>query len=143
MKIIYTFGVEIDGDDNLVIKQENLRWDIKDGRLITGAVQISAQVFDASHPNGFDVPAYTWTPAYNQYPHDPPTASDTDAVLNPPLPHEDMHPVEAARLQGRGMVTVIQQPSRANGYELIIKFNDPEPGADWYKATVTARTIQE
>jgi hypothetical protein len=41
-------------------------------------------------------------------------------------------------VQARHRVTIIQQPSVANGYTLIVDFDDgPPPSADWYEITLT------
>jgi hypothetical protein len=41
------------------------------------------------------------------------------------------------KLDGRGTVTVIQQPNRQNDYMAIIQVSDPQPGDDRYKLEIT------
>jgi hypothetical protein len=45
--------------------------------------------------------------------------------------------VTVNRRSGRGTVTVIQQPSRANGFTAVIQISDPRSGADDYEIDVS------
>ena len=45
--------------------------------------------------------------------------------------------VTARKRNGRGTVTVVQQPSRDNDYTAIVKVFDPASGADDYEVDIT------
>lgn len=55
--------------------------------------------------------------------------------LASPLPQQDGQ-LRVAVSRGRGDVSVIQQPSSANGYTAIVRMFDRDPGADSYRVTV-------
>jgi hypothetical protein len=63
---------------------------------------------------------------------------DGTAVFSSPLPAEPVT-VSVRRLAGRGDVSVIQQPSRENGYTAIVEINDPARGAQEHRLQVTWR----
>jgi len=52
------------------------------------------------------------------------------------LPQQDGE-VHVAVSRGRGEVSVVQQPSSANGYTAIVRMLDRNPGADSYRVTVS------
>jgi hypothetical protein len=45
--------------------------------------------------------------------------------------------VTATRLEGRGDVTVVQQPNRSNGFTAIVQIYDPKGGADNYRVRIS------
>ena len=63
---------------------------------------------------------------------------DGTAVFSSPLPAEAVF-VSVRRLAGRGEVSVIQQPSRQNGYTAIVEINDPTRGAQEHRIQLTWR----
>ncbi len=56
---------------------------------------------------------------------------ESDLRLNPGLPRSDSF-VTVNKLDGRGSASVVQQPSRANGYTAIVRIEDSKSGADQY-----------
>ncbi len=63
--------------------------------------------------------------------------SPTHAVLTPPLAASST-PVQLSIVTARQSVTIVQQPSEANGYEAVIEFNDNAyGGSDWYEVDIT------
>ena len=55
--------------------------------------------------------------------------------LQSALPREDGE-LRVAVSRGRGEVSVVQQPSSANGYTAIVRMLDRDPGADSYRVTM-------
>ena len=56
--------------------------------------------------------------------------------LTPALPHIPLR-FTLTKVQARNDISIIQYPSAANDYTLIVRFNDGPPGgADWYEARV-------
>lgn len=56
--------------------------------------------------------------------------------LSPPFPQRDVT-VELYVIKSRYMTTIVQYPTAANDYTLIIEFNDNPPGGDdWYEVEV-------
>jgi hypothetical protein len=56
--------------------------------------------------------------------------------LPEPLPRADLD-VNLMRLQGRGRVELVQQPSAANNYTAVVLIDDPEEGSDFYEFQLT------
>jgi len=83
---------------------------------------------------------YQWIPDFYDYPASAGTLSDVLAGLKPPLPSADMQ-VSAKAIRARGSAGVQQLPTSANGYTLILDFDDDTvPGADVYTLEVTITT---
>ncbi len=47
--------------------------------------------------------------------------------------------IDVTQREGRGQVTVIQQPTRENGYTAVLRVLDPQPGYGHYSFDVTWR----
>lgn len=47
--------------------------------------------------------------------------------------------VTVQKIEGRGDVSVSEQPSAANGFTVKIDLNDPQDGASWYELTLDFR----
>jgi hypothetical protein len=60
------------------------------------------------------------------------------ASFTSPLPRADSE-VFVRKLEGRGQIGIIQQPSRWNGYTAVIAINDESGGADDYEIEVAWR----
>jgi hypothetical protein len=61
--------------------------------------------------------------------------SSTLSGLQSPLPNSDFTPV-LVPIEARGTVAIVEYPSAANGYRVVVEFDDdPEGGAAWYEAT--------
>lgn len=60
---------------------------------------------------------------------------DTFAAVAPAISPVDQT-VTLTPLVARGSVSVVQQPQLANGYKLIVEFNDPAGGAAWYSVNI-------
>jgi hypothetical protein len=64
-------------------------------------------------------------------------ARDVRADINGrPLPRRDVD-VRARERQGRGTVTVVQQPRQWNGYTAVIRVRDPQGGFGYYDLDVS------
>lgn len=117
----------IDGRSQLILKANTAQWYHLDytapGR---GGVTYPTII------NGVD-----WFPVWPGDPGNPDNSfcncfSDVFAGVNPPLPASAL-PVGLNILQARADVSIVQQPSAGNDFELIVEFNDNGPGgADWY-----------
>ncbi len=44
------------------------------------------------------------------------------------------------KTSGRGTITIVEQPTAANGFALKISYDDPLGGADWYEALIVYAT---
>jgi len=58
--------------------------------------------------------------------------SDTYLGLGTPVPNSPFAP-SLSILTARGPVDIVEYPSPANGYRVVIEFNDTPSGADWYE----------
>jgi len=62
--------------------------------------------------------------------------------MNGDLPRRSVL-VTANKVSGRGTVSVVQQPSRQNGYTAIIQISDPRGGADNYRVDISWQRGQQ
>jgi hypothetical protein len=60
------------------------------------------------------------------------SASNTHFTFTSPLPRRNVD-VDVQRLEGRGTIEVIQQPSRDNNYTAVIRLVDSKGGSDKYE----------
>jgi hypothetical protein len=126
----------IDGRSQLVVRGERVYWHHLDFAA-PGRWQ------DPDTQRAYDEPTYlngvAWYPIWP----DQPDRENRDCGCNSSslngihaLARQD----QAAGLsveQGRGLVTIIQQPETGNDYTLIVEFDDGGPGgADWYEVTL-------
>lgn len=139
-----TITAYIDGQDLLIVQGSTLQWHHLDwaavGRLAGANVPttISTTLNGAPVMNNFQ-----WTP---DWPFPPPNEIRFEAFssvltgVTPAQPSADST-VTLNIIQARGTVTIYQMPTAANGYTLIVDFNDdPEPGASTYQVELTTTT---
>ena len=117
----HTFRAQIDGQDQLLVQGNTVQWHHVTGDLPgqhggSLPTQIDGVDWWPQWPGGDDSSAYT--------------------MLSAPLGNADMT-VTLEVLDGRGLVTVAQEPDEANGYTLILDFSDPDPEADSYEVRIT------
>ncbi len=55
------------------------------------------------------------------------------ATFSGPLPSSPVSRWSAAKREGRGRVTLLEQPSAANGYTAKLRIEDPRGGSDFYR----------
>lgn len=60
------------------------------------------------------------------------------AIFGSGLPTEPVR-ITVRQLAGRGTVSVVQQPSRMNGFTAIVEITDPGRGAQEHRLAVTWR----
>jgi hypothetical protein len=123
-------GASVDGRDRLIIQGETLQWHHFDfaavGRAGGGNIPTIIEA-----PGG----AGAWVPTW---PLPPPNEIRFEAFssvfhgLSPALPAEPSH-WHATKWFGRGEVRIVEQPSAANTFKLIVEFDDDEPlGGTFY-----------
>lgn len=75
---------------------------------------------------------------YPTWPEPPPAEANYSASsslftrLSPSLPANGNMSVSLIPIEARGTVTLVQSPSAANNYALIVEIYDPQAGAAWY-----------
>ena len=116
----------VDGRSRLVLQGNSARWHHLDfagpGRWI-----------DADEPTYLN--GAPWFPAWPDVPdrENRDCNCDSSHYVGVPFLAAEAHTVGLAIVQARGGATVIQQPAQANGFTLIVEFDDNPPfGADWY-----------
>ena len=57
---------------------------------------------------------------------------DATSTFTDPLPSQAVT-VSINKLEGRGDVTIVQQPSRENNYSLVVEISDSKSGDDVYE----------
>ena len=130
----------IDGQDLLVVQGNTLQWHHLDFCAvgIWGGGNVPTTI--STTINGVVVmDNFEWTPSWPSFAPCPDQGSDFPAFssvftgLTPPLPSADTT-VTLTPIQARGTVTIVQNPSAANGDTLIVDFNDdPEAGPATYQ----------
>jgi hypothetical protein len=110
-------------------------------KLVFAGAKVKWHVVGASAPgrwNGHDDPTLlngvAWLPGW-------PAAGDNancncDSTLSPDLPSPLKamdQTVTVTVLEGRGNVSITQQPAAANGYVLQVQLDDPQVEASWYE----------
>ncbi|MGA2265825.1 MAG: PEP-CTERM sorting domain-containing protein [Phycisphaerae bacterium] len=146
-----------DGRDLLVIQGDTMQWhhldfaavgrwgkDIDDSNAWANEPTIlSTTLNGATVMNG-----YAWLPDWPGHPwpdeiRDEDSFSAVFSSLTPALPATDMT-VDLTAIQARSELSIFQYPTAANGYTLILDFNDDDPsGADWYEAKVDINYVPE
>ncbi|KFA91477.1 hypothetical protein [Archangium violaceum] len=127
----------IDGREQLIIRGNQLQWHHFDFAAV-------GRFFGGNAPTlvvmGDDLGQVEWFPTWSEPVPDEIRFEDTSSVLeqlNPPLPM-DGRPLRLQKLFGRGDVRIIQQPTEANAYTLIVEFDDnPYPGPRYYGLRLT------
>jgi hypothetical protein len=128
----HTFRAWIDGRSRLTLDDATARWDHFDfaapGRL---ECNIGAMI-EPTTIDGFD-----WFPVWPDVPdcenRDCGCGSDSYLGLQPPIPDAELF-VSLIVIAARGPVTLVEVPQAANGYRVVIEFDDNAlGGADWYE----------
>ena len=120
----------IDGTSNLIVRGDIVYWHhlgaAAPGRLL-----------EANEPTVLN--GVAWYPTWPDTPDSENRGCDCDSstyVGAPPLAMQDQI-VSLEIIQARHTVNIIQQPTAANDYTLIIGFDDSPPGgADWYEISI-------
>jgi len=139
-----TVTAYIDGRDLLIVQGSTLQWHHLDYAAVGRFLGANVPTTISTTLNGAVVmDNLQWTP---DWPFPPPNElrfeafSSAFAGLAPALPSADAT-VTLSIIQARGSVTIFQSPSAANGYTLIVDFNDdPEGGPATYEVELTITT---
>jgi hypothetical protein len=130
-KVVYTLGAQISGRSRLILDDGTAQWHHYDfaapGREnceigdVWGATMIDGAMWFPVWPD----------PDCENYFCD--CDSDVFTGLKPVVPNQTMG-VELQNFQGRGTVTIVEYPTRANGFRVAIEFDDNRwLGAAWYQ----------
>jgi hypothetical protein len=139
----YTFSTCIDGRDHLIIHGSTLQWQydgytaVGDSRPDCGkqATSVRAAI------DGAPVLSVDWLPIWSPDPPACGAVSASFAGLDPAFPASAN--VTLTPLQARGSISISQFPSAANGWTLVLEFNDDqESGAAVYTAQVIVQVDQ-
>jgi len=128
----------VDGRDLLIIDDGTLQWDHRDWNAVgrpwgrNDPTTITTRLNSVVVMDGVD-----WFPEWSEPPPAEimsPELSSIFTGLLPPVPDAPMV-VTLTRIQARAGLSILQTPSEANGYSIIVDFNDnSRSGADWYHA---------
>lgn len=136
----------IDGRDLLVIQGNTMQWHHLDyaavGRILhaDGSGRNDPTIISTALDGVADLTNYNWypdwpepVPAEIRYP----AFSSVFTGLSPSFPMQDYH-AALSIVTAREHLSIFQQPSAANGYTLVLDFNDDRSGgAVWYEANIT------
>lgn len=144
--LAFTLDIEayIDGRDWLIIKGDTLQWHHLDYAAVGRheGNNFPTKITTALMGTVDWIPEWAYPPPY-EYP--PPNEIRFEAYssiftgLNPRLPQADGSVRSLSRVSGRADLAIVQYPMAANGWELILEFNDnpygsPGQYAAWTKA---------
>jgi hypothetical protein len=126
--ITYTITACVDGKDDLHIRGKTLQWERRSFDPVGNSVNCADN--DVSISSTFDGASDLqthWRPTSPTL-----TLSDSFTHLVPPLSDKPQIWI-VEKIRGRGNVSVLQQPNIANGWTLILRFDDEAfAGADVY-----------
>lgn len=123
----------IDGRDQLIIKNDTLQWHHFDFSAVGRHVGSNSPTII----NGISTAGggAEWIPDWPSPPPDEIRFDAFSSVLSgviDPLPLNGV-PWRVEKLFGRGVVDIVEQPSAANDFALVIEFNDnPQGGSTFY-----------
>lgn len=120
----------IDGGSHLVIQGNAIYWH----HLGADAPGRHSEPHQPTYLNG-----EAWYPSWPDIPDSRNGDCDCHSSTYVGIPHLAPRDqvVSLEIVQARHRVTIIQQPSVANGHTLIVYFDDgPPPGADWYEVSI-------
>lgn len=121
----------IDGRDQLIIREDTLQWHHFDFAAV-------GRHLGANSPtiiNGISGAGFEWIP---EWPLPPPDEIRFEAFSSVLAGRIDPLPTDGAfwqieKLFGRGSVSIVEQPTSANGFGLVVEFNDnPQGGSTFY-----------
>jgi hypothetical protein len=122
----FTVSAQIDGHSQLIIKPDQVYWQhllyARPGRHLTNLPTLLSTC--------------GWFPQW-------PDANDSGPARSASLPVTASLTtnITLAKELGRGSVEVVQQPTMANGYTLVIDFNDWADGPDRYTVVVSGASL--
>jgi hypothetical protein len=142
--ITMDFRAYIDGEDQLIIRGPTLQWHHLTFAAVGRYAGANVPTVITTELDGVtQMNAVQWIP---HWPLPPPDEirfeafSDIFTGLTPALPISDVS-VSLDVIQARSLLTIAQQPSLANGFTLILDFNDNAPsGPDFYEGEITFST---
>jgi len=143
-EIVVDTKAYIDGRDRLILRGETLQWHHFDHAAVGRHGGANLPTIISTKLNGKQkMSAVNWIP---DWPEPPPAQIRYEAEssvfdgLDPGLPSTDMK-VTLTKLAARHALSIVQEPTRANGYTLITEFDDNPPGGPtWYEARLTIET---
>jgi hypothetical protein len=128
----YDIRAYIDGVSDLVIKGNTVQWH-NSSAYVPGkfpGTNAPTTITTNSNPDPID-----WFPDWPSGTYGD-VWSSVHTGLTPALPHIPQR-VTLTKVQARKDISILQYPSAANDYTLIVRFDDGLPGgADWYEARV-------
>jgi hypothetical protein len=139
----YAFSTCIDGRDHLIIRGSTLQWQYDEYTAVGDFRPDCAKQATSVRAAIDGAPALSvdWFPIWSP---DPPACGALSASftgLDPAFPASAN--VTLTPLQARGSISISQFPSAANGWTLVLEFNDDqESGAAVYAAQVTVQVAQ-
>lgn len=132
---VHTFRAWIDGRSRLVLDDSTARWDHFD---FAAPGRLDCNIGAAIQPTTID--GFDWFPVWPDVPdcenRDCGCSSDTYTGLLPAIPDAEVF-VALNVIVARGPVTLVEVPQAANGYRVVIEFDDNGfNGADWYEIEI-------
>jgi hypothetical protein len=144
----YDIQAYIDGRDLLYIQGDTLQWHHLDYAAVGRWGGGNEPTIISSSLDGTPVMTdVDWYPTWPAPPPDEiryPAWSSTFTGLDPAFPGAGISSVTLTPIVARYSLSIYQQPTMANGYTLVLDFNDdPIPGPAWYEGLVTVTTVPD
>jgi len=115
----------IDGQSQLVFSGAKVKWHV---------VRAAAPGLWDGHHDATVLSGTPWTPVWPNAGENRDCNCDSQPSPDVPAPLKGVEQiVKLTKTQGRGSVTITEQPSAANGFTLKVDFNDPPGGAAWFE----------
>ncbi|HSO34200.1 MAG TPA: hypothetical protein VLT33_16810 [Labilithrix sp.] len=115
----------IDGQSQLVFQGKQVKWHV---------VRAAAPGRWNGHNDATVLSGTPWTPVWPQNGENRDCNCDSQGSPPVPAPLRAIDQlVTIKKIEGRGGVTINEQPSAANGFTLKVDFSDPPGGAAWFE----------
>ena len=128
---IIDIQAHIDGRDHLILKGDTIQWHHFDFSAVGRHIGSNAPTI----VNGIQGTSHEWLPIWPSPPPDEIRFEAFSSVLQGVMPSipSDGVPWQVEKVFGRGEVSIIEQPTLANDFTLIVEFNDnPIGGSTFY-----------
>jgi hypothetical protein len=145
MPVVVEIEIEalIDGRDLLIIDDNTLQWDHREFAAVGRVWERNEPTFISTWRDGvLQMDRVPWIPEWSEPPPNEirwPELSSVFEDLVPVLPNAPME-VTLTPIEARHSLSILEAPTAANGYAVVVDFDDGPPSGDvWYSGLLEIR----
>lgn len=134
---IIDIQAHIDGRDQLILKGDTIQWHHFDFSAVGRHIGSNAPTI----VGGIQAISHEWLPIWPSPPPDEIRFEAFSSVLQGVMPSipSDGVPWQVEKVFGRGEVSIIEQPTLANDFTLIVEFNDNSIGGSTFYGAILSQ----